>query len=128
MFFLFLPAVSMAQDYEEDFEFFLNRFDQNSSFQFSRLRDSITVEYSSDIILDEEGNGHTENRTFKIARIDWKIKRIDSQKNNSWKIQKLSADKMTLTVVGRQSGVFVVLDFVLINGLWFLEKYADYTV
>lgn len=120
--------MGIAQEYEEDFDLFLKRFDQNSSFQFSRLQDSITVEYSSDIIIDEDGNGYTESITNVISRNDWRLKRLDSREDHDWTIERIGDMKMSLTIVSKMGGVFVVIDFVLVNGLWFLEKYADYTV
>ncbi|WP_339699480.1 hypothetical protein [uncultured Roseivirga sp.] len=119
--------ISQAQKPEENFESFLKRFDTDSSFQMSRILDSVIVVYTSDIIVDADGNGYTENYEAPLAKADWRVKKLEKKQFNNWEIRQLENDIKELTMAGKQSGVYVVIEFVLRDGLWFLRKYGDYS-
>ena len=112
---------------EENFEPFLKRFDTDSSFQMSRILDSVIVVYTSDIIVDDDGNGYTEDYEAPIAKTDWRFKKLEKKEFSNWEISQLENDIKQLTMAGKQSGVYVVIEFVLRDGLWFLRKYGDYS-
>ena len=118
---------TMGQESEENFETFLKRFDTDSLFQLSRLLDSVTVEYSSDIIIDDDGNGYTENYESRVAKTDWRVISLENKKHTDWDVNELEKDVKQLIMVGRQSGVYVAIEFILFNGLWVLRKYGDYS-
>ncbi|KYG72709.1 hypothetical protein [Roseivirga echinicomitans] len=127
LFAVLCAQVSLAQKPEENFESFLKRFDADSSFQMSRILDSVIVVYTSDIIVDADGNGYTENYEAPIAKADWRFKKLEKKEFNNWEIRQLEYDIKELTMAGKQSGVYVVIEFVLRDGLWFLRKYGDYS-
>jgi hypothetical protein len=125
LFAVLFSHISLAQKQEENFESFLKRFDEDSSFQMSRVLDAVIVVYSSDIIVDADGNGHTENHESLLSKSDWRVKKLE--KSCIWGIKQLNNEVNQLTIVGEQNGLYVVIEFVLRDGLWFLRKYGDYS-
>tara|TARA_A100000171_G_scaffold38822_1_gene38273 strand:+ start:497 stop:913 length:417 start_codon:yes stop_codon:yes gene_type:complete len=127
LFAVLYSQISLAQKPEENFESFLKRFNADSSFQMSRILDSVIVVYTSDIIVDDDGNGYTENYEAPLAKTDWRVMKLENKEFSNWEINQLENDIKQLTMAGKQSGVYVVIEFVLRDGLWFLRKYGDYS-
>jgi hypothetical protein len=116
--------ICFGQEYEEEFYRFLTKFKTDESFQHSRLRDSIEYSVNTDIILDENGNGHTEAILSVILKEQWKFDNLERRENT---IQEVSVQngEFNVSIFGTDNGLSLFYTFKLINGLWYLSSFAD---
>lgn len=113
-----------GQEYEEDFDRFLTKFKTDESFQHSRLRDSIEYSISTDIILVENGNGHTDAILKVILKEQWKFDNLERRENTIQEVS-LQNGEFMVRIVGTDNGLALFYTFKLINGLWYLSSFAD---
>jgi hypothetical protein len=116
--------ICFGQEYEEDFDRFLTKFKTDESFQHSRLRDSIEYSINTDIILDENGNGHTDAILSVILKDQWKFDNLERRENTIQEVS-LQNGEFKVSIVGTDNGLALFYTFKLINGLWYLSSFAD---
>lgn len=113
-----------AQDSLENFDLFIKKFGSDSAFQSSRLLDSVEVNQSTEIIFDENGNGHTETITKMIARQNWRYDDMSFKESMDYKVS-CKGFECEYTVFGLDNGISISYGFVAINGSWFLTYFSD---
>ena len=125
--FLFLSlSQAQSQEYEESFEGFIEKFSNNSSFQLSRLADTLIIGYTSELKEASDGTFSTETLEERMLGSKWKFDPISFKENVHRKIR-LTGRLLSLEYQGVDNGVSVFYKFRLINGLWYLYAYYDLT-
>jgi hypothetical protein len=107
---------SDTENNNETFSKFLEKFSSDSTFQYSRLRFPIKNDvYNTDTGLFE---------SHLISQNEWKFSNLNDP-NFIKSVKRESDNKTILNIQIEDTGVSILYNFEIFDGLWYLNKIVD---